>query len=215
MSMRMGASRGAGDFELCPAGPQQLVCCDVIDHGLVPTKQWGTAAMKDVPKVTIRWQSAAPMRDGRPYIVQKRYTLSSHPKSTLRKDLEAWRGKPFTDQEADEFDLEKLIGVNCFANVVHEPKTRGVFAEVRSIMPRPQALPKIVVRDYVRVRDRVPETTTPGAAPTPSAGQPPATRPQPPAPAPPADDFPPADDLPEPGAFDGPDDEPADNPEFP
>jgi len=211
MSMKMGASRAMGDFELCPSGPQQLVCCDIIDHGLVATKQWGTAAMKDVPKVTIRWQSAAQMKDGRPYIVQKRYTLSSHPKSTLRKDLEAWRGKPFTDQEADDFDLEKLISVNCFANVVHEPKTRGVFAEVRSIMPRPQALPKIAVRDYVRVKDRVPDGAQ---APATSAGQPPATSPTVPVSLPPADDFP-ADDPPEPGAFDGPDEAADDNPEFP
>jgi hypothetical protein len=44
------------------------------------------------------------------YIVQKRYTLSSHKKSTLRRDLEAWRGRPFTDSQADDFDIDMLIG---------------------------------------------------------------------------------------------------------
>lgn len=203
MSTKMGGAKPTTDFELCPPGPQQLVCCDVMDHGLVMTRQYGNQPPKEMPKVTIRWQSSLLMRDGRPYIVQKRYTRSSHVKATLRKDLEAWRGKPFTDQEADDFDLERLIGVNCFANIVHMQKPRGIFAEVTSIMPRPRNLPKLEVRAYTRVSQRD-ATQPPGPTP---AGQPPAPHQPPsnPQPAPQADDFP-TDDLPEPGSFDGPDD---------
>jgi hypothetical protein len=37
------------------------------------------------------------MKDGKAFSIHKKYTLSSHKKATLRKELEAWRGVPFSD----------------------------------------------------------------------------------------------------------------------
>lgn len=155
-SMRMGAGGGAAkDFELCPPGPQQLVCCDVINHGLVMSPGWGNNPPKEQHKISIRWMSAYLMKDGRPYMVQKRYTLSAHKKSTLRQDLEKWRGRKFTDEEARNFEVNKLIGINCFANIIHVAKPRGVFAEIESLMPPLPNLPPLKVPTwYVRVKDK-------------------------------------------------------------
>lgn len=155
-SMKMGAGGAkSGNFELCPPGPQPLVCCDVIDHGLVMSPGWGNNPPKEQHKISLRWQSAYKMKDGRAYIVQKRYTLSAHKKSTLRQDLEKWRGRKFTDDEARNFEINKLIGVNCFANIVHIPKARGVFAEIESLMPPLPSMPKLIVDPtYVRVKDK-------------------------------------------------------------
>ena len=86
---------GGGTFKPCPTGLQQLVCCDVIDLGMVTSSYNGEA--KTMHKVSLRWQSAKLMSDGKPYLVQKRYTYSLHPKATLRKDLDGWRGKALTD----------------------------------------------------------------------------------------------------------------------
>jgi hypothetical protein len=158
MSMKMGGdSAPAGNFELCPAGPQQLVCCDVINHGIVDTPTFG-GVLKKMHKITIRWMSSHRMLDGKPYVVQKRYTLTSHSKSALRQDLEKWRGKPFTDPEAAAFEVDKLIGFNCFAQVIHKVKPRGTFAEVVTIMPALKNLPKLTIDpSYVRFKDRPPE----------------------------------------------------------
>ena len=51
--------------------------------------------------------------DGRqmPMTISKSYTVSLHEKSSLRKDLAAWRGRDFTDEEAKAFDVSRLIGV--------------------------------------------------------------------------------------------------------
>ncbi|MDH5244837.1 MAG: hypothetical protein OEW98_00185 [Betaproteobacteria bacterium] len=141
-------------FEPCPAGVQQAVCCDVVDLGLRETP-YG-----EKHKVDIRWQTAELMPSGQPYLVNKRYTLSLNEKATLRHDLEAWRGKAFTDAEIEGFDLERLIGVNALLNIVHGTGSKGgVFANVASIMPLAKKMTAVkVADDYVRVQDR---TTTP------------------------------------------------------
>ena len=147
------AKGSSGKFEPCPAGVQQAVCVDIVDHGTQPTP-WG-----DKWKVDVRWQTAERMADGSPYLVNKRYTLSLNEKANLRHDLEAWRGRPFTEAEVMGFDLEKLIGVNCLLNVVHKAGAKGgTFANVVSIMPLAKGMTPIAPVGYVRVCDR---TTTP------------------------------------------------------
>lgn len=144
------AKGNSSSFIPCPAGLQHAVCCDVIDKGLMDGpygKKW---------KVDLRWQTAEPMNDGRPYLVQRRFTLSLHEKSSLRAFLESWRGKSFTEDELEGFDLEKLIGVNCMLNVVHKQGSKGgTFANAVSITPVMRGLDKLLVSaDYVREQDR-------------------------------------------------------------
>ncbi len=148
-----------GKFEPCPAGMQQAVCCDVIDLGIMETtfgQKW---------KIDIRWQSADLMSDERPYIINKRYTLSLNEKATLRHDLESWRGRPFNEAEIEGFDVERLIGANCLLNVVHKQGSKGgTFANVVSITPIMRSMVPIkVTADYVRVTAR---PTTPEASQT-------------------------------------------------
>lgn len=141
------------EFEPCPEGPQVAVCCDVIDLGMVEVTWQGET--KRQHKCMIRWQSAETMANGKPYLVSERYTLSLSEKSKLRPMLEAWRGRKFTDDEAMGFDIEKLLGANCYLNVVHRKGTKGgTFANVASIMPLPKGMTAIQVSDYVRVCER-------------------------------------------------------------
>jgi len=42
-------------------------------------------------------------------MISKRYTMSLGEQSTLRKDLESWRGKKFTPEELQGFDLNACI----------------------------------------------------------------------------------------------------------
>jgi hypothetical protein len=113
---------------------------------------------KQQHKVRIVWQIDEAMPDdGKRFIVQKRYTLSLHEKSNLRKELEAWRGRSFTDEELAGFDLEKLIGVNCFLNVVHTTKDGKTYANIASIMPLKKGMVRMEPEGYERVKDRTPQ----------------------------------------------------------
>jgi hypothetical protein len=52
------------------------------------------------PLVLFGWElMEEPTADGKPQIVQKRYSASMHEKTTLRKDIDAWRGKKFVEAD--------------------------------------------------------------------------------------------------------------------
>jgi hypothetical protein len=83
------------------------------------------------------------MADGRPFMVSKTYTVSTHEKSQLRKDLEAWRGKPFTVEEISRFEIIKVLGVYALLNVSHvDGKDGNTYANIASLMPLPKGMPK-------------------------------------------------------------------------
>lgn len=152
MAIIAKASGGGGDFTPAPAGVHQAVCVDIVDLGLLKVTFGGKE--KEQHKISIRWQIAENMDIGKPFLVQKRYTLSLHEKATLRKDLESWRGRAFTDAESDGFDVENVLGANCLLNVTHAKKGESTYANVVAIMPLPKGMPKMAAVDYVRQVDR-------------------------------------------------------------
>ena len=111
-------------FTPCPPGAHHAVCVDVVDLGTVET-QWG---MK--PMVRLVWQVEETMPDGRPFFASQRFGASLHEKSTLRKFLESWRGKPLSADDLKGLDLEKLIGVNALLNVVQTSKDGRIFSNI-------------------------------------------------------------------------------------
>jgi len=147
---------GGGDFPVTPMGAHPAVCCDVVDLGVLKVVYGGQE--KQQHKIRIVWQIDELDQNGKPFRAQKRYTLSLHEKAALRKDLESWRGKPFKDTDLkDGFDVEKLLSVPCFLNIIHEFKDGKIYANVTAIMPLPKGVEGPPVRDYVRVVDRQPE----------------------------------------------------------
>lgn len=143
----------------------QAVVCDIIDHGFV-RNTWGGKGGEEIHKCTLRWQVAESMKDGRPYIAQRRFTVSLHERAALRKAVNSIRGKPLTDKEAEGYELDELIGLNCLIEVKREQKPRGLFAEVIGIMGLPKGMPWLgVSAGYERVKDREKKdkSSTPGA----------------------------------------------------
>ena len=139
------------EFNPAPEGLHQAVCIDVIDLGLVKS-QWG-----EKHQVEIRWQlETLDDQTGLPFMVLRRYTLSLNEKAKLRHHLEAWRGRKFTSAELEGFDLEKLLGVNCQIQIVHDIADDGrTWANVSAVVPLGKGMVKIVPSDtYVRVVDR-------------------------------------------------------------
>jgi len=141
-------AKGDGNFTPAPAGLHQAVCVDVVDLGIKETK-WG-----DKHKVQIRWQIDKVNEKGKSFLVVQNYTLSLNEKAGLRKHLDAWRGKKFTKEELEGFDLESLIGVNCQLQVVHNEYDGKVFANVQAVVPLGKGMEKMEPEDYVRTIDR-------------------------------------------------------------
>lgn len=132
---------GGGEFELVPAGVYLARCYRMIDLGTQTniSAKYGT---KTVREVMLYWEllqddAGEPvfMEDGeRVFSISKKYTLSMNKKANLRKDLDSWRGKPFTDAEADDFDITKLLDKFCMIQVVHNTSGDKTYANVGTIM---------------------------------------------------------------------------------
>jgi hypothetical protein len=133
---------GGGDFEKAPTGTQQAVCVFVFDIGWQKGEYAGVENI--LPKIIVCWESVEIMTTGefagKPFMLSKYYTLSLHEKANLRKDLESWRGKAFTPEELDGFDVERLVGANCLLNVVATEKDKR---KISAIMPLPKGMSQI------------------------------------------------------------------------
>jgi len=136
------------EYEPAPEGLHQAVCVDVVDLGIVD----GNFGPRH--KVRIYWQLEVKDETGKPFLVQKQYTLSLNEKANLRKDLETWRGAKFRPEELQGFDLEKLIGVNCQVQLIHNIRDESTYANVQAVIGAPKGVARLHPVDYVRRQDR-------------------------------------------------------------
>ena len=145
-------ARAGGDFTPAPAGTHAAVCVDVVDLGMVTSEFAGIK--KTQHKIKIVWQIDETRDDGKPFDVSQRYTLSLHSKATLRRELESWRGRAFTEEELKEFDVETVIGAGAMLNVIHNFREGKTYANVTGVMRLMKGIATPTLRDYVRVCDR-------------------------------------------------------------
>ena len=107
------------DFEQIKPGSYGAVCVGVFDIGTHPGQYNGKPTQNH--QVIIAFEIDEEMTKGeyagKRFMMNKWYTLSLADKANLRKDLESWRSKPFTAQELQGFDLDKLIGVPCMLSI--------------------------------------------------------------------------------------------------
>lgn len=140
---------GGGNFKRVPAGVFIGRCYSLIDLGTQLTK--GQFGDKLQHKIKISWELFGEDEQGQPLTIDidgkempmtisKSYTVSLHEKSGMRKDLAAWRGRDFTDEEAKSFDVSKLLGAWCMCNVVHTENNGKTYTNVAGLTPLPGAL---------------------------------------------------------------------------
>src|SRR5437879_4627556 len=106
-------------FTPAPAGLHRAVCVDVVDLGWLEDN-FDTSKRK--PKVRLVWEIEEEMEAGKRFLIASQYNVPislTSKKSSLVKDLIAWRGRPFTDEELKAFDTERLIGAPCQLSVIH------------------------------------------------------------------------------------------------
>jgi len=142
------ATNKGGDFTPVPAGIHHAICYAVIDLGTQPSQMYAPSR-----KVLLIWELPHERDDFKdnktgavknlPRVISKEYTLSTGTKSNLRKELESWRGKPFTAEEANAFEVGVLAGKNCQLNIAHKPNRDGTktYANVISIVPLGKGVP--------------------------------------------------------------------------
>lgn len=142
-------SGNGGNFKRVPAGVHIGRCYSLIDLGTQTTN--GQYGEKQQHKLRVGWELFGEDEEGHPLVVDvdgkempmtisKSYTVSLHEKAGLRKDLAAWRGRDFTEEEAKAFDVSKLIGAYCMVNVTTSENNGKTYSNVGGLTPLPAAL---------------------------------------------------------------------------
>jgi hypothetical protein len=133
--------------ELIPADNYMATCYQMIYIGTVPEEYQGE--QKQVPKVLLTWEIPSLMkvfkeeRGLEPMVITKEFSFSMGEKANLRKFLSNWRGKAFTNDEANAFDIAVLLGQPCMLNVIHKTseKSGNTYQDVGSASRLPSGIP--------------------------------------------------------------------------
>jgi hypothetical protein len=153
--MPVYARRKPSNFTPAPEGLHNAVCADVWPQWTEERREeWG-GGLQDKTRIVWLIEEINP-KTNKPYEASQAYTLSLHPKANLSKVLEAWRGRPFTDKEREQFDVESVVGVSCQIQVVHNLGSDGtVYSNVQAVVPLGKGQTKLrVYEGYVRKKDR-------------------------------------------------------------
>lgn len=126
-----------------PAGLAPAVCIGIYDCGDQPG--FGKNAHKTFPTIYLEFELVGTKDDkGNPFIVSQNYFPNFGNNSRLKEHLEGWRAKKFTKEELNGFDIEKLLGVPCQLNIVHnETAGGGLYANIAAILPWAKGAAKI------------------------------------------------------------------------
>jgi len=135
---------GSKDFRIPDSGNYLGRLFSIIDLGTHTTEFEGVVNQQHKIMVTFELHgedSNGPLLiDGKPLVVNKRYTLSLHEKSTLRGDLEAWRGKKLAAEELKSFDLAKLLDKWAMVNVIHNEYKGKTYSNISGLSQIPSQL---------------------------------------------------------------------------
>ena len=114
-----------------PEGQHEGLTMGLEDKGEVDTS-YGKKR-----KVALKIQSeTANTDDGSPSTIERWFTLSSHPKSDLRKFRETMLGRSLTNEELDSLVSEEIVGRRVGYTVAHnEGKEGGTFANITNLWP--------------------------------------------------------------------------------
>lgn len=147
-----GSNSERKQFQIAPAGTHLARLYRIIDLGTQMREYEGKVNM--LRKAKFFWElhgedaTGKPLltTDGKPLIQSKEYTMSLGEKANLRRDLEAWRGKAFTNKELgngedheyakDEprgFSVSAVLGQFCMVNISHRVKGDMIYADLKGV----------------------------------------------------------------------------------
>lgn len=137
MSM-IASDNGGNNIPKLEGGVYTAISSAIVDLGLQNNEKFNKTQRKFMMIWTILNETIEVNGEQLPRQLSKEYSFSLHEKSTLRKDLQAWRGKAFTEEELRGFDILNVINVPCQLQILLEERNGKTYNNIASIM----ALPK-------------------------------------------------------------------------
>ena len=120
-------------------GVYMAICIGFIDLGEQYSEKYKNYQNKGLVVWELVGETIEVDGEQKPRQLSKEFTISGSSKGNLRKFIDSWNGKTYSDEEFMEFDLFDLVGKCCQINVVlNETKE---YANVDNLMPIPRGFP--------------------------------------------------------------------------
>lgn len=135
MSTNIKDAKSVSNIPPMESGTYAAVGKAVIDLGLQETTFEGKA--RETNQILIMWEFPDELieleGEMKPRTMFQTYTMSTHEKAKLRKTLQSWRGRDFTEQELRDFDIANVIGAPCMITVTQTEKNGNTYANVSAV----------------------------------------------------------------------------------
>lgn len=130
-------------FPKLEPGVYPAVCYGVVDIGEHYDKKFDKTARK----VVLLWELPTEKVeiDGEDVsrVISKTYNMSLNEKATLRQTLKSWRGRDFTTDELQGFNLLNILGASCLLNLTNNESTEGkVYTNIDAVTPISKGMQK-------------------------------------------------------------------------
>jgi hypothetical protein len=164
-----GSNSDRKQFQIAPAGTHLARLYRIIDLGTQMREFEGKVNMSRKAKFFFElhgedvYNKPLLTADGKPLIQSREYTVSLNEKANLRRDLEAWRGKAFSEDELKGFDISNILGHFCMVNISHRQKGDMTYADLKGVSAVPsiykkQGLPEGINTTMIFNLDKFDET---------------------------------------------------------
>ncbi len=136
-------------FTPVPPGMHLARCYRVVDLG-TQRMEW-QGQVKELPKIMVQFEvhgeddsgKALLTNKGEPMTISKNFTRSLGEKSNLRRDLQTWRGRDFTQAELRGFELKNILDQWAMISVSKSAGNNGKeYTNIMSINPVPANIKK-------------------------------------------------------------------------
>jgi hypothetical protein len=146
------------EYEKLEDGVYTAVSSMLIDLGVQNNERFEKKQRKFIIVWQILGQTIEINGEEKPRVISKEYTLSLNEKSKLRADLQAWRGKAFTPEELNGFDLVNILNKACQLQIITEEKNNKPHTNIASIMAMPKGMQVAGTDDTVYFNTYEPDT---------------------------------------------------------
>lgn len=157
MSM-IASDNGGVNIPKLEGGVYTAISSAIIDLGLQTSEKFDKTQRKFMMVWTIIGEEVDINGQKQPRTISKEYSFSLNEKSTLRKDLQAWRGKPFTEEELRGFNLLNILNKACQLQIILEEKNGKQYNNIASIMALPKGTQVEPLKETFHVDLENPET---------------------------------------------------------
>jgi hypothetical protein len=136
MADEINVTKTSAKYESHNEGQFVAKCVDTIDLGEKVSAFPGSPT-KLLRRCAVVFRTGEQNSEGHPIDIAQEFTVSMHEKGNLRPFLERWRGKSYTEEQAEQgVRLDKLVGQPAQLTIEQKTSAKGrTYAAIAAISP--------------------------------------------------------------------------------